>query len=54
MVNVLPLVSLVAGIGAGTLAFRSSRRQPDMARSLQTMACFFFGIATSMALLLLS
>jgi amino acid permease len=53
MGNVLPIVSMVAGIGAGTLAFISSRQQPEKQRQLRAVGAFCFGIAIVMGLLMM-
>ncbi|MBC7662630.1 MAG: hypothetical protein H7276_02365 [Caulobacter sp.] len=53
MGNFLPIVSMIAGIGPGTLAFISSRQQPEKQRQLRAVGAFCFGIAIVMGLLMM-
>jgi hypothetical protein len=53
MGNILPLVSMVSGLGAGTLAFIASRNQPEKQRQLRAVGAFCFCIAMAMGLLMM-
>lgn len=52
MENLLSIVSLVAGLGAGTLFFVTARKQPEKAQQLRTLGGLFYGIAALMLVLL--
>ena len=52
MGNLLPLISMVAGIGAGTLALVTARRQPEKAAQMRRLSVVPFGMALLMAVLL--
>ncbi len=53
MENALSVVSLVAGLGAGTLAFVAAGKNPEKAKQLRGLGAMFFGIAVLMGLSLL-
>jgi Ca2+/Na+ antiporter len=52
MGNVLPLASMIAGLGAGAMSFVASTQQPSNAPRLRRMGLFMFAFAGAMGLLL--
>jgi len=50
MNNLLALISMVTGIGAGTIALVTSMKQPDKAKQLRGVSAIGFGMALVMAL----